>query len=78
VCLTAERTGTGLAVSVWNRGAEITPATSGKLFEPFFTTREKGTGLGLAFVREIALDHGGRVDVTSADGETTFTIVLPA
>jgi len=67
-----------LALSVWNRGKEISPEASGKLFEPFFTTREKGTGLGLAFVREIALDHGGRVDVASADGETTFTIVLPA
>ncbi|MDQ3367894.1 MAG: HAMP domain-containing histidine kinase [Myxococcota bacterium] len=67
-----------VAFVVWNRGTEITPEASGKLFEPFFTTREKGTGLGLAFVREIVVDHGGRVDVASADGETTFTISLPA
>ncbi len=65
-------------MAVWNRGAEISPEASGRLFEPFFTTREKGTGLGLAFVREIAVDHGGRVDVASANGETTFTIALPA
>ncbi len=77
VKLMAVATGEELALSVWNRGKEIAPETSGKLFEPFFTTREKGTGLGLAFVREIALDHGGRVDVVSADGETTFTIVIP-
>ena len=63
---------------VWNRGAEISAETSGKLFEPFYTTREKGTGLGLAFVREIAVDHHGRIDVASANGETTFTFVLPA
>jgi signal transduction histidine kinase len=63
---------------VWNRGKEISPATCERLFEPFFTTREKGTGLGLAFVREIAVDHGGRIEVASADGETTFTLVLPA
>jgi signal transduction histidine kinase len=63
---------------VWNRGAEIRPETAGRLFEPFFTTREKGTGLGLAFVREIAVDHGGRVDLASANGETTFTIAIPA
>ena len=78
VRLSARRDGGELAIAVWNRGKEISPATSGKLFEPFYTTREKGTGLGLAFVREIALDHHGRVDVASADGETTFTIVLPA
>lgn len=65
-------------LSVWNRGKEISAETSGKLFEPFYTTREKGTGLGLAFVRDIAFDHGGRVELVSADGETTFSIVLPA
>jgi signal transduction histidine kinase len=64
-------------LSVWNRGKEISPETSGKLFEPFFTTREKGTGLGLAFVRDIASDHGGRVELASGDGETTFAVVLP-
>lgn len=78
VSLTARRKGDEVHVAVWNRGAEISAETSGKLFEPFFTTREKGTGLGLAFVREIAVDHGGRVDVESANGQTTFTIVLPA
>jgi signal transduction histidine kinase len=66
-----------LWLRVWNRGKEISPETSGKLFEPFFTTREKGTGLGLAFARDIAFDHGGRIDLASADGETTFSVVLP-
>jgi signal transduction histidine kinase len=65
-------------LSVWNRGKEISPETSGKLFEPFYTTREKGTGLGLAFVRDIAADHGGRVELVSGDGETTFSVVIPA
>ena len=76
VRLTVRRVGDGVELGVWNRGKEIPPETSGKLFEPFYTTKEKGTGLGLAFVREIVADHGGRVDLTSADGETTFTIVL--
>lgn len=74
----ARRAGDKLALSVWNRGPEISPEASGKLFEAFYTTREKGTGLGLAFVRDIAVDHGGEVTVTSEDGETTFTITLPA
>lgn len=78
VRLSARARGDEVQLSVWNRGAEIPAEASGRLFEPFFTTREKGTGLGLAFVREIAVDHGGRVDVASASGETTFTIALPA
>ena len=65
-------------LTVWNRGQEISPEASGRLFEPFYTTREKGTGLGLAFVRDIAADHGGRVELASGDGETSFSIVLPA
>lgn len=77
VRLSARATDDGTALEVWNRGKEISPETSDKLFEPFFTTREKGTGLGLAFVREIAIDHGGKVELTSASGETTFAIVLP-
>ncbi len=77
VRLSARREGDELWFEVWNRGKEIPAETSGKLFEPFYTTREKGTGLGLAFVREIAVDHGGRVDVASAGGETTFTLVIP-
>ncbi|HET9619760.1 MAG TPA: HAMP domain-containing sensor histidine kinase [Kofleriaceae bacterium] len=77
VRLSARRVGDDIALSVWNRGHDIPPELRERLFEPFFTTREKGTGLGLAFVREIASDHGGRVEVASADGETTFTILLP-
>jgi signal transduction histidine kinase len=78
VRLSARRKHDEIHFDVWNRGKEIPAETSGKLFEPFFTTREKGTGLGLAFVREIAIDHGGRIDVSSADGETTFTLVIPS
>jgi signal transduction histidine kinase len=78
VRMSARTAGDTLVLSVWNRGKEISPEASGKLFEPFYTTREKGTGLGLAFARDIAADHGGKVELASADGETTFSIVLPA
>lgn len=78
VRLSAARAGDDVVLAVWNRGAAIPAAIADRLFEPFFTTREKGTGLGLAFVREIATDHGGRVELASASGETTFTLTIPA
>lgn len=50
-----------------------------KIFTPFFTTREKGTGLGLAFVREIARDHGSEVSVGRApEGGARFAFTTPA
>jgi signal transduction histidine kinase len=78
VRLSAQRDGDTLRLSVWNRGKEIPAESSGKLFEPFYTTREKGTGLGLAFARDIAADHGGKIELTSASGETTFSILIPS
>lgn len=51
---------------VWevrDSGPGVPPEIAEKIFTPFFTTREKGTGLGLAFVREIARDHGGDATV---------------
>ena len=48
---------------VRDSGPGVAPELGDKIFAPFFTTREKGTGLGLAFVREIARDHGGEVSV---------------
>jgi signal transduction histidine kinase len=78
VKLSVKHTGEHVELAVSNRGKEIPPETSGRLFEPFYTTKEKGTGLGLAFVREIVADHGGRIEVTSGSGTTTFTIVLRA
>jgi signal transduction histidine kinase len=63
---------------VRDTGRGIEPAIRERLFDPFFTTREKGTGLGLAFVAEIARDHGGEVRVESEPGRgATFTLVVP-
>lgn len=79
VRIAAERRGRRARIMVHNRGLVIAPEVRERLFEPFFTTREKGTGLGLAFVREIVVDHGGTIEVDSdAARGTTFTVTVPA
>ncbi|MDD4858137.1 MAG: ATP-binding protein [Candidatus Krumholzibacteria bacterium] len=49
-----------------------------KIFTPFFTTKEEGSGLGLAFAQRIVKDHGGNISVTSAEGKgASFLVTLP-
>jgi len=68
-----------VVLEVRDAGPGVPPDLRGKIFTPFFTTREKGTGLGLAFVREIVRDHGGDVSVGEAPGGgAAFRIDLPA
>ncbi|MGE5326316.1 MAG: sensor histidine kinase, partial [Deltaproteobacteria bacterium] len=64
---------------VQDDGAGIAPEALPRLFEPFFTTREGGHGLGLAISRSIVERHKGRIEVESQLGRgSAFTIVLPA
>lgn len=78
VRVTVQPAGGQVVLAVHNRGAEIPAEVRARMFEPFFTTREKGTGLGLAFVREIVDDHGGALSVRSESGTTVFEVRLPA
>ena len=56
----------------------IAPAAMKNLFIPFFTTKEKGTGLGLPISQRIVENHGGFIEVRSRPGSgATFTVVLP-
>jgi len=66
-------------IRITDDGAGITKEQMNKIFSPFFTTKENGSGLGLAFAHRIIKDHGGNVSVSSTEGKgTSFTVSLPA
>ncbi|HEX7600939.1 MAG TPA: ATP-binding protein, partial [Polyangiaceae bacterium] len=65
-------------VEITDEGGGIADDVLPRIFEPFFTTKAKGAGLGLAVVKRIIEDHGGRIVVSSRAGSgTTFAIRLP-
>ena len=67
-----------VTVSVADTGVGISEENLDKIFEPLFTTRAKGIGLGLALVRTLVEGHGGTIAVESRVGEgSTFTVKLP-
>jgi two-component system sensor histidine kinase HydH len=66
-------------ITVYDNGPGIPATTLPKLFRPFFTTKANGTGLGLAVVQKIIVQHGGRVEARNrSEGGAAFIITLPA
>ncbi len=67
-----------VTISFIDSGHGIAPEQIGQLFEPYFTTKQNGTGLGLMIVQRIVREHGGTMEVESdKDRGTTFRIKLP-
>jgi hypothetical protein len=67
-----------VAIAIKDTGKGIPRELADKLFTPFFTTKRKGSGLGLAVTDQIVKDHGGRIEVKSEVGKgTTFILYLP-
>jgi len=65
-------------VSVSDTGRGIPPEGVRRIFEPFYTTKKKGTGLGLMIVQRIVREHGGRISLESRLNQgTTFRVWLP-
>jgi two-component system sensor histidine kinase PilS (NtrC family) len=68
----------GAIIAVSDDGPGIPEHLVGRIFDPFVTTKQKGTGLGLATCHSIVAEHSGRIDVETAVGKgTKFSVVIP-
>jgi two-component system sensor histidine kinase PilS (NtrC family) len=76
--ISGEQVGGRVRVMVSDDGVGVDAQDVGRLFDPFYTTRVGGTGLGLATVERCAREHGGEVWIRSKPGAgTTFAVWLP-
>jgi PAS domain S-box-containing protein len=71
------QTAQDVSITVIDDGPGLSPEIVDTLFEPFVTTKIKGTGLGLPIVKTSVESHGGSIDVSSEPGDTRFHIRLP-
>jgi two-component system sensor histidine kinase FlrB len=78
ILLHGHRFGDSVHLCVTDDGPGIPRELRTRVFEPFFTMRPQGTGLGLSVVKAVATAHGGDVSVGTSDLGTCFTIQLPA
>lgn len=67
-----------VVIEVGDTGCGISEALHDKVFDPYFTTKAMGTGMGLALCDKIVRQHEGTIDFTTSPSGTTFTIRLPA
>lgn len=73
-----ERVGQAIHINVKDNGTGIDPENMGRIFDPYFTTKNDGTGLGLAMSSKIVEEHGGQIEVNSVLGEyTEVRVILP-
>jgi two-component system nitrogen regulation sensor histidine kinase GlnL len=66
-----------LEASITDNGPGLPPGLSGRVFEPFVSSKSGGAGLGLAIASAIAARHEGRIEVESQPGKTVFCVLLP-
>ncbi len=65
-----------IVLKVTDNGEGIPPEISDEIFMPFFTTRQKGTGVGLSYSRQVMAMNGGRIEFDSTPGRTQFRLVF--
>jgi len=73
-----QETGNFIEICVADSGAGISPKNKDKIFQPLFSTKSRGIGLGLSISRDLTEANGGRIEVTSEFGKgTIFSVILP-
>jgi signal transduction histidine kinase len=78
IVLSARQDGASVVIGVRDQGSGIPAEDIDRIFNPFFTTKDAGTGLGLSVVHQIVTQHGGTVTArNNPDRGMTFSIVLP-
>jgi signal transduction histidine kinase len=78
VAVTVDQLDGQAVVQVRDQGVGMAPEVMARLGEPFFTTKERGSGLGLGISRRVVDEHGGKLDVESQPGQgTSVTVRLP-
>jgi signal transduction histidine kinase len=76
--VTTKLSGDNVVLNISDTGSGMDEATLSKIFEPYFTTKDTGSGLGLTMVFKVVKEHNGEISVSSKKGEgTSFTITLP-
>lgn len=61
-----------------DNGPGIDPQVKDRIFDPFFSTKEKGSGIGLALCHDLIVEHGGKINIETSSEGTAFVIRLPS
>lgn len=75
--ITSYRLDNFVRITFTDNGTGIPPAIQEYIFDPFFSTKDSGTGLGLSVTKKIIQNHNGTLKMTSNEDGTTFTISIP-
>jgi two-component system sensor histidine kinase HydH len=78
VMISCREQGEGMLVEIADDGPGIAASEHSKLFDPFYTRREGGVGLGLSVAQQIVAAHGGEITASASGlGGALFSIILP-